>query len=509
MGAFFTVGEEKIRPGVYYRYENYEAGNTVGADDGKCACVIRSNWGPIDSTVLLEAEKDITTYFGDGGTDGTLAVPKQQFIGGAKSVRTVRLGSGGEYGTLTLFDEMGVEVITLFNKYVGSRALSITLRPTLEASYNSIDYNTYEELEEQTYEELEEQTYEELEAVTYTDDAVYEILVLEGTTQLEKITFTNPTGDKTYWELVEKASRSEYYTLKTIRHTDSRLAIINQEEVTGGTDPYIDVNSYSVALENLETYRWNVLALDTEDNSIALMTQIYLNRIYEEGKFVMGVVSDKTSVDLEVRLDRAIAFNDYQMIYVGSGFVDSSGTIYDGYLAAARISGMIAGTPSSQSITHATLTGASDICEHLTTNQYENAITSGMLTFSVSASNVPWVEQGINTLTSLADNMDTGWKKIKRTKVRFELMQRINDAVEPLVGKINNDDDGRMTVVQFGNAICNTMVAEGKISTGAYMAVDDTATNIGDSATFMIYADDIDSMEKLYLGFNFRFSPNA
>lgn len=509
MASFFTLGEEKIRPGVYYRYENNEETTTAGADDGKCACVVRSNWGPMDTAVLLSDTKDIATYFGDGGTDGTLAVPIQQFKGGAKTVRAVRLGSGGDKGTYTFLDEMGVEVLVLTLKYVGSRALTVTLRPTVEATYNSIDYNTYEELEDQTYEELEEQTYEELEAVTYTDDAVFELLILEGTTQLERITFTNPSGEKTAWDLEEQALRSDYFTLTRKRTTDSRLATISQEEITGGSDPYVDVSAYSVAFETLEVYRWNVLALDTEDTAITLMTQIYLNRLYEEGKFVMGVVGDKTSVDFEVRLDRAIAFNDYQMIYVGSGFLDSAGTAYEGYLAAARISGMVAGTPSSQSITHAALSGATDIVEHLTTNQYETAIQSGMLTFSVSASNLPWVEQGINTLISLDENMDLGWKKIKRTKVRFELMQRLNDAVEPLVGKVNNDDDGRMTVVQVANAVCNAMVAEGKVFTGAYVAVDSSGINYGDSATFVVYADDIDSMEKLYFGFKFRFSPES
>lgn len=38
--------------------------------------------------------------------------------------------------------------------------------------------------------------------------------------------------------------------------------------------------------------------------------------------------------------------------------------------------------------------------------------------------------------------MDAGWKKIRRTKERFELMQRIDDSLDPIVGKLDNDSDG-------------------------------------------------------------------
>ena len=57
------------------------------------------------------------------------------------------------------------------------------------------------------------------------------------------------------------------------------------------------------------------------------------------------------------------------------------------------------------------------------------------------------MEQGINTLVLPTAKEDEGWKKIKRVKVRFELFQRLNDTVEPLIGRINNDPDGRMFLV--------------------------------------------------------------
>jgi hypothetical protein len=154
------------------------------------------------------------------------------------------------------------------------------------------------------------------------------------------------------------------------------------------------------------------------------------------------------------------------------------------------------------------LTGAVDLTEPLTNNQYERAITGGLLTFSTSAANTVWVEQGINTLVLPGSTDDVGWKKIKRVKVRFELMQRLNDTVEPLVGRINNDPDGRMTVIQVSNGVCNAMVSERKLLSGAHAELDPSNVPKGDSAWFLIYADDIDALEKLYFTFKFRFAPD-
>ncbi|MFI3253519.1 MAG: phage tail sheath subtilisin-like domain-containing protein [Eubacteriales bacterium] len=473
MASFFTIGETKTRPGMYYRYENWGTPPAAGADDGKCACTLRSDWGPLDSAVLLESYDVIGDYFGSGGAEGSVEVPLEQFYGGAKSVRAVRVGTGGTKGYYKVMDEGGTEVLSLLLKYVGSRPLTVTLRPTVDG---------------------------ELEG----DTSGYELLILEGTTQLERITFDNHSGEKEAWDLTGKASN--YVDFLTIAVTDSKLATFDQGLFVGGTDPEVTVDAYANAFGILENYRWNVLALDTDDLSVQMMSQAFVNRIYEDGMFAMAVVGEATTTAFETRLARASAFNDYQMVYVGSGFVDMSGKVYQGVLAAARISGLIAGTSSSKSVTHLSLTGAVDLVEYLSNAQQEEAIAAGMLTFSLSSSNVVWVESGVNTLVNLGDDQDGGWQKVKRTKVRFELFQRLADTVEGLVGRVNNNSDGRATIIQACNNICNTMVAEGKLHTGAFVSIDPDNSPAGDSAWFVVYADDVDALEKLYYNFKFRFA---
>jgi len=168
---------------------------------------------------------------------------------------------------------------------------------------------------------------------------------------------------------------------------------------------------------------------------------------------------------------------------------------------------MIAGTPSNEAITRLGVTNAVDLSEVLRNHQIESALLSGMLLFSRSAANTVWVEQGINTLVLPRGTQDVGWKKIKRAKVRFELFDRIVRTIDPLMGRINNDDDGRMTVIQLGNNVCNAMVAEGKLLPGAYVEIDPDNAPQGDSAWFRVFVDDIDALEKGYYAFGFRFAP--
>lgn len=132
-----------------------------------------------------------------------------------------------------------------------------------------------------------------------------------------------------------------------------------------------------------------------------------------------------------------------------------------------------------------------------------------MITFSASADGTVWIESGITTLVTPSGEDDEGWKKIKRSKVRFELMTRASDTVEPLIGNVNNNTDGRSTVIQALQGLLNTMMAEDKLLPGATVYVDPDNPPEGDSAWFVFDADDVDALEKVYLTYRFRFSPNV
>jgi hypothetical protein len=479
MAQTFIAGEKKIRPDTYFRFEKYGDSPTAGVEDGRTAVTLRSNWGPLGKVAVLENYTDIEKQFGTAApsADITTNAALEQFRGGVRLVYAARVGTGGTSGTYTIEGDNETPMITLTLKYPGSRALSATIRPTL------------------------------------ADPNVSELLILEGTTELEKLKFTNKNGvEDNGQNLMDAyaAQGSNYFVLTKLTYTSNEgILPINQIPIAGGTDPTVNVGAYSAAFELLSMYRWNVIALDTDDAATQLMLQLFVDRIYNDGRLTMGVVGEPTSIPFETRLSHASAFNDKQIVYVGGGYYDTLGIAHEGWLAAAYISGLIAATPSAESITHLAVTGAVSLIEPLTNNQYERAITAGMLTFSTSAADTVWVEQGVNTLVLPGTNEDIGWEKIKRVKVRFELIDRINRSVDPIIARINNDPDGRANIIQLANTICTLMVAEHKLFAGAFVELDPDNPPQGDSAWFRVWADDIDALEKAYFLFKFRYAPAA
>lgn len=233
-----------------------------------------------------------------------------------------------------------------------------------------------------------------------------------------------------------------------------------------------------------------------------------MKRIFGVGSLTQGVVAEKHTVDLETRMSHAASFNDEKMNYVLNAYVNEQGKEIDGYQTAARLAGMIGACASNSSLTHTVVSGFSEILERLTNTQMIAAEKKGCIVLSYSSAKQVWIDNAINTLITPADNQDDGWKKIRRVKTRFELIRRMNAAADALVGKVDNDKDGRSTVVSQLQAIGDNMIAEGKLTA---ITVSESAVNVadGDSAWFDIDVVDKDSMEHIYLSYRFQFSTNA
>ena len=477
MGIFFTVGEKKDRPGVYQRYENRGTGPLAGAVNGIVAAVYRSNWGPVGAVETIGADEagGLTARMG-GGENATVDLVTEAFNGGATTVLAARLGSGGTQGTLTLKDttaDTPADAINLTTKYPGSRSFKITIREKLG------------------------------------DSTTREFMVTEGDMVREKIEFAVSEAGEVDDLLAAINAKSSFFTAeKAASYAGTgKLALAAEQAITPGTDPIVNTETYSEAFNLLEPYRFNVLVTDSENVAVHILLSTYIERVYQGGKLeCFGVVAEPTTVSLDDRMAHAKSFNTYNMVYVGGGWKDAAETKYEGYKAGARMAGMIAAVPSNQSLTHTSIANAMKVLERLTDSQYKAAIQSGMLTFSTSADGIVWVESAITTLVSPDGEDDEGWKKIKRTKIRKELMARVSDSIEPLIGKINNDSDGQANVIKIAKGVCATMRSEGKLLDGYTVELDSANPPEGDSAWFIIQADDIDSLEKAYFVYGFRYS---
>lgn len=466
MGSFYNVGEQKVRPGVYRRYENVGDSSTPGAIYGVFAIAIHSEIGPL-ATVSTYGTDDIEEFKKTYGTGGTADAVLKLFEGGATKVFVYRLGTGGAKASVTLKGGESTNLVTLTTKTETEKEFSVTVKEKLGS----------------------------------TDTK--QLLVYSGTELLETLEFASGSTESANLVDVVKASSSY---LDASKVSDGELDNVANESLSGGTAPTVDTESYSTAFTALEAFKWNMMVLDTVETTVHALVKAYINRIFKEGALGVCTLGEPTTVAFDTRKEHAAAFNDEKIIYLGSGYEDGDGNKIDGYLSIATQAGIIGSTESNTSVTHTVIPGAVNTLEVLKNSQYEDAIKNGMLLLSPNDEGQVWFDAAINTLVTPGDNQDDGWKKIRRTSTRFEMFDRIDRALAPLIGKVNCDNLGIGDCINAAQAVLDAMVAEGKLQEGATFAEDDTKHRGPDYAYFVITADDLDSLEKIYLTYQFRFS---
>lgn len=471
MAVFFNEGETKKRPGVYQRHTNVGFDSITVAQDGICAIPIKANWGPLGRVVKNTLSSDLVKNYGKGtyGTDYTVPAAEAMFKGGASVVYTYRMGTGGTAASKEL-----VTGLTVTAKYPGTMPISVSVQTKLGDDGKK-------------------------QFMVYADSALVETWEFAADSKAEGA------------NLIAATAESKYVTVTGEADVVSIMAVASGA-LEGGANPTVSNAEYSAAFAALESFYYNTISLDVDDDkdmTLSLLLQAYLTEAHKRGKLAIAVVGEKASVAFETRCSHATSFNDAKVVYLGGGYMVGAES-YDGVMAICYTAGIIAATPSNKGITHSVIPGATDLCESLTYAQYEEAIDAGMLMVSMSPDGNIWYDTGINTLTSPeSGTQDEGWKKIRRVKVRFELLDREERELSPKVGKVSADSDGMANIIQAGRRVLDAMVNEGKIMAGATFIEDPANPYNGDSAWFIIQADDIDSLEKIYLHYQFRYSQNV
>lgn len=468
MAETYIVGETKVRPGAYFNIQ--KSGNNAAASviSGVTAVIFRSDFGPLNEAVELSAEDGYADTFGDGGTTDAI---QEAINGGAKTIIACRAGNGGTQATITLNSKDGEAAVTLTAKYPGKKAFTATIREKL------------------------------------SDSTVKECIIFADTTEFEKVEFAAGAGEAA--ALVAAFADSKKFKAEVKSGQDqSEMLNVAQSLFTAGTDPTVATSDYSNAFAQVEAYDFNTICVDTEDTAVHILLQSFMNRVFNAGILALAVVAEKHTVELETRQTHAAAFNDCNMHYVLNAHVSEQGKEIDGYQTAARFAGLIGACASNSSLTHTVINGFTEILEKLTNSQIVAAEKMGCLVLTYNSSKQVWIDNAINTLITPADNQDDGWKKIRRVKTRYELIRRMNTTSDNLVGKVDNDNNGRATVISQLQAVGNSMVAEGKL-TSCTVSESSVYTADGDSAWFEIAVIDKDSMEHIYLTYKFQFSTNA
>lgn len=479
MAGTFLLGERKVRPGAYFRRER--AGFTVeGAINGIVAAIFHSDWGPLNEVVDLGQEdiNNIEDYYGDH--ESANVIIREALIGGATTVRCVRVG--GADGTaakimLKTSDSTPKDAVEIVAKYVGKRDFDISVGKDLAT--------------------------DKLRVQILTGTSVFQQFLIDKGGSAAK--------NQDEASLLVEAMKANQFFTATLKNKGA-LAEVTQQAFTEGTNPTALVTDYEDGTNILERYRWNVVIANTDAAEVKGYLVDFVNSSYETGHLGMTCIAgkieevlDSTVAGAEGRMQIAAAYNDEKVVYVLSGWVSNDGTVYDGWRAAARIGGMIAASETNASLTHTVIQGALRLLEPLTNGQIIRAEQRGCLVLSLNEYDQIWIDNAINTLVTCDTDQDEGWKKIRRTKCRFELIDRVSRTHDNLIGKINNDDNGRATIVAAANRIIREMSAEGKLLPESYIEIDEGHPPEGDSVWLRHNILDIDSIEKIYSTFVFRY----
>ena len=467
MAGYFKIGETKIRPGAYFNVQAKGSELIPGAVDGVVAILLKAKMGPLEKAIELSSEDDYTKIFGDGLTTDAI---REAIYGGASKIIAVRIGTGGTAATASLTAATGTLDVTA--KSVGNESYKVTVRAKL------------------------------------TDSSKKEIIFYRGTTMLEIFEFA-ATGDEVA-SAIAACANSEYFTVAASTSPAGAGVITNvsQTALTGGVDPTVANAQYSSGLTVLEPYFFNVLAIDTEDASVQALVQAYLERIYRNGSFGITVFAPVSTLTKTQRNSAAAGFNGANIVYVVNPNVSTENGTLAGYQVAAYIAGLIAAKPSNESIMHTVISQYTDLNDRYTPSEIEDAEASGGLVLDVNRNNEVWIDNSITTLVTPGENQDEGWKKIRRTKTRYELLYRGNQAADDIAGKVDNDNNGRMTIMAAIQKVGDAMIGEGKLNACTVSPTTKVITD-GDTCGFDIDVIDKDSAEHIYLIYYFQFSTNV
>ncbi len=468
MAGIFALGEEKVRPGGYFRIKKNGDESETDVVNGVAAVIFRSDFGPMGKAVKLNREEGYEDTYGTAGTTDAL---REAFKGGASTVIAVRLGGSGSVSSVVLADAGGENAVTITTRQPGSKEFSVTVREKI------------------------------------TDPNIRECLIYSGTKEFYATTF--PAGEGEASSLAEAVNASKNFTASVAEGKGaSILSSVSQKAFAGGEDPEVTVDDYGKAFALTEQFVYNTICVDTEDSAVHSLLYSFINRIYDNGSFAIGIVAEKGTASLEIRENKAASYNDEKMCYVLNPHVQTSYGELDGYQTAARLAGMIAAVPSNSSLTHEIIGEFTDLNERLTPTEMTKAEKMGCIVLSMNSNDQVWIDSAINTLITPPENKDRGWKKIRRVKTRFELLRRCNETTDKLVGKVDNDMNGRLTIKSQLDDVCASMKKEGKIL--SYSVMEDPAyVADGDSAWFIIDVVDKDSAEHIYTAYGFQFSTIA
>lgn len=430
-GGTWSPTEQKVRPGFYLVFQAAALAAIKPGARGVVAVPVKANWGPVREFVEITRESELLAIYGEDLVEGATAYKtiRMALLGGAKTVLAYRLAdASAAKASITLQDTSAtpVNVLTLTTKYETTRPFKVTART------NPVD-NTKQD-----------------------------ILLYDGTTLLRTFTFVKGAGGvDAAVAAINNDAGNLWVTATKVADGNGTLAVVSGSAFSGGNNGISGVANvdYTNAMTAFEAREFNIFTLDgATDSALQTSVKAWIERIRSEGKGVIGVMGGSSAADADPTQGnaRSQSFNHESIVNViTSGILD--GVTYISAQVAPYIAGLIAGQKLSESITYA-VTPFDDVSPRLTHNQIVAALQAGSLVLVHDGEKVK-VEQGINTLTSLRQDQNNQWKKIRAIRVMDAInADLLKAASDNYIGKVNNDEDGRIALINACKQYMETLL---------------------------------------------------
>lgn len=437
--------QNKIRPGVYFKFSSAPSDALTVGERGIVAICEPLSWGPVAQVTAVSASDDVTSITGYSMMDAKNLFLQQIFAGTNRTdpPSQVLLYRPAATSSAEATAESGSLTVTA--KYPGARGNDISVVVTAltdpESSYN---------------------------------------------------VQTMVSGSMVDSQIVETADELEDNDWVTFSGTGALTASAGTP-LTGGADGTVAATAYESFMGAIESYKFHTLIYDGTDSSVLNAMVSYIKRLAEEtGRMPQLVASGLSNPDSQY------------VINCASGVTLESGQQLPANQVTWWVGGVTAGANYNESLTYAQYPGAVSVTPAMTNAQYETALQSGQFVFQAD-DGVVRIEQDIDSLVTVTGDVGAIFRKNKIIRLCNTIVDDIyRQFVDGYIGIINNNEEGRARLksaivgylqqIQANNGIQNFVADDVQVAQGTS----------SDAVLVNIQIQPVDAVEKIYLAFELQ-----
>lgn len=479
-GGTWSLTNQPVLPGLYMNFVGAAGAAIQPGARGVVVAPVKAHWGPVGEFVEVTSETAIRELFTEDEAGGATAFTTLYLalLGGPNKLLAYRMAdSTAAPAQLALknTETSPVDCVQLSAKYPGERGNRFTV---------SIQPNSLM-------------------------TGIKELKLYEGGTLLRTISLGDGEAEQAVMA-INQDSGNKWIVAEKL--ADGVVDDVTGKIFSGGLSGISGIThaDYMAATLHFETKDFHVLTLDgVSDPALHTSLVAWLKRVREEGKGILltlggSAASDTADNAVEQAVQRSASFDYEGVIHVGSG-AKLNGRSYSSAQVAAWAAGLIAGQSLKESATYA-VSPFEDVTRRWTRSEQEAGVQGGVLLLVHDGRRVK-VLRGVNSLVTLREGQNKGWKKIRKIRVIDQINADLQRTAEDnYIGKVNNTEEGRLALISAGKQYLQALALENVIeSTGYDVALDPrfygTASQFEpeDDQVYLVWtADDTDVMEQIF-----------